>query len=132
MKSIRFVPREWKWSYLTTIFACSVIAIALPLLLNLMRPTFLEPIELWTVDLRFQHRPPLPVSDDPSQDLPTGSAGGPGTGASTPRCSTCSANPARGRCWSISCSTMRPRILPRTGRWWRRPKRPAWSTIPSP
>src|SRR5207247_8818841 len=68
MKSIRFVPREWKWSYLTTIFACSVIAIGLPLLLNLMRPTLLEPIELWTVDLRFQHRPPLPVSDDPSQD----------------------------------------------------------------
>src|SRR5437867_10656063 len=68
MKSIRFVPREWKWSYLSTIFACSVIAIGLPLLLNLMRPTLLEPIELWTVDLRFQHRPPLPVSDDPSQD----------------------------------------------------------------
>src|SRR2546426_6314409 len=68
MKSIRFVPREWKWSYITTIFACSVIAIALPLLLNFMQPVLLEPIELWTVDLRFQHRPPVPVSDDPSQD----------------------------------------------------------------
>src|SRR2546427_6592366 len=68
MKSIRFVPREWKWSYITTIFACSVIAIALPLLLNFMQPVLLEPVELWTVDLRFQHRPPVPVSDDPSQD----------------------------------------------------------------
>src|SRR3989454_12291713 len=68
MKSIRFVPGEWKWSYIATIFACSIIAITLPLLLNFMEPALLEPVELWTVDLRFQHRPPLPVSDDPTQN----------------------------------------------------------------
>lgn len=68
MKSIRFVPGEWKWSYIATIFACSIIAITLPLLLNFMQPALLEPVALWTVDLRFQHRPPLHVSDDPTQN----------------------------------------------------------------
>ncbi|HZC67958.1 MAG TPA: adenylate/guanylate cyclase domain-containing protein [Nitrospirales bacterium] len=65
---MRFSPREWSGSYVASLFACSVIAIALPLLLNFMGPSLLEPVELWTVDLRFQHRPPLAVSDDPLQN----------------------------------------------------------------
>src|SRR5712692_9461522 len=65
---MRFTPREWSGPYIATLLACSTIAIALPLLLDLVWPALLEPVELWTVDLRFQHRPPLPVSDDPSQD----------------------------------------------------------------
>src|SRR5438093_10960853 len=63
-----FSPREWSWSYVASLLVCSAIAIALPLFLNFARPALLEPVELWTVDLRYQHRPPLPVSDDLSQD----------------------------------------------------------------
>src|SRR5438128_7386044 len=65
---MQFPHREWQGSYIAALLAGSAIAIALPLLLNVVSPTLLEPIELWTVDLRFQHRPPLPVTDDPSQD----------------------------------------------------------------
>src|SRR2546426_12496542 len=65
---MQFPHREWQGSYIAALLAGSAIAIALPLLLNLVSPTLLEPVELWTVDLRFQHRPPVPVSDDPSQD----------------------------------------------------------------
>src|SRR2546428_679600 len=65
---MQFPHREWQGSYIAALLAGSAIAIALPLLLNLVSPTLLEPVELWTVDLRFQHRPPLPVTDDPSQD----------------------------------------------------------------
>jgi adenylate cyclase len=67
VKALRF-PREWTWSYIATILACSALAIALPLVLNVLSPALREPVELWTVDLRFQHRSPLPVSDDPTQD----------------------------------------------------------------
>ena len=65
---MQFPHRGWHGSYIAALLAGSAIAIALPLLLNLVSPTLLEPVELWTVDLRFQHRPPLPVTDDPSQD----------------------------------------------------------------
>src|SRR5438128_4587745 len=65
---MQFPRRGWQGSYIASLLACSAIAIALPLLLNVVSPALLEPVELWTVDLRFQHRPPLPVTDDPSQD----------------------------------------------------------------
>src|SRR5437016_9284161 len=65
---MQFPHRGWQGSYIAALLAGSAIAIALPLLLNLMQPALLEPVELWTVDLRFQHRPPLPVSDDPTQN----------------------------------------------------------------
>ena len=65
---MQFPHRGWQGSYIAALLAGGAIAIALPLLLNLVSPTLLEPVELWTVDLRFQHRPPLPVTDDPSQD----------------------------------------------------------------
>src|SRR5436309_12527656 len=64
---MQFPHRGWHGSYIAALLAGSAIAIALPLLLNLVSPTLLEPVELWTVDLRFQHRPPLPVTDTPSQ-----------------------------------------------------------------
>src|SRR5436309_13490981 len=65
---MQFPHREWQGSYIAALLAGSAIAIALPLLLNLVSPTLLEPVELRTVDLRSQPRPPLPVTDDPSQD----------------------------------------------------------------
>ncbi len=65
---MRFTTSEWKRSYVAILLACGAIATALPLLLDLAWPTLLEPVELWTVDLRFQRRPLIPVSDDPSQD----------------------------------------------------------------
>src|SRR5437016_12649751 len=65
---MQFPHRGWQGSYIAALLAGSAIAIALPLLLNVVSPALLEPVELWTVDLRFQHRPPLPVTDDPSQD----------------------------------------------------------------
>ncbi len=65
---MQFPRRGWQGSYVASLLACSAIAIALPLLLNVVSPALLEPVELWTVDLRFQHRPPLPVTDDSAQD----------------------------------------------------------------
>src|SRR5881628_1577336 len=65
---MQFPHREWQGSYIAALLAGSAIAISLPLLLNMVSPTLLEPVELWTVDLRFQHRPPLPMTDDPAQN----------------------------------------------------------------
>jgi len=61
------VHGEWQWSGVLILLACSVVAIALPLLLHLAWPALFVPVELWTVDLRFQLRPLIPVSRDPSR-----------------------------------------------------------------
>lgn len=50
------------------LLSCAVVALFLPILLALTWPELIEPLELWTVDVRFQYRPPLPVSRDPLQD----------------------------------------------------------------
>lgn len=60
--------RDWKAAHVAMLLACGAVAVALPLLLTLAWPASLEPLELWTVDLRFRLRPPLPVSRDPSQE----------------------------------------------------------------
>ncbi|TAL09507.1 MAG: adenylate/guanylate cyclase domain-containing protein [Nitrospirae bacterium] len=59
--------RDWQWSDVAAVIACSVVAVALPLLLELVHPALFEPVELWTVDLRFQIRPSIPVARDPEQ-----------------------------------------------------------------
>lgn len=63
-----FLPHRVRHpSHVFILLGCSVIALALPFLLDLSWPGFLEPVELWTVDWRFQLRPALPVSQDHSQ-----------------------------------------------------------------
>ncbi|MEK7268086.1 MAG: hypothetical protein AAB093_01660, partial [Nitrospirota bacterium] len=52
--------RDWKAAHVAMLLACGAVAVALPLLLTLAWPASLEPLELWTVDLRFRLRPPLP------------------------------------------------------------------------
>lgn len=47
--------------------ACGMLALAVPVGLTQIWPDLLEPIELWTMDLRFRLRPLIPVSSDPSQ-----------------------------------------------------------------
>jgi hypothetical protein len=54
--------RKWHVTHITTLLACSAIALSLPYFLEFARPGLLEPVEFWTVDLRFGLRPPLPVS----------------------------------------------------------------------
>lgn len=50
------------------LFACAAIAVALPIVLDFSWPGLLDPVEFWTVDLRFRLRPPLAVSQNPSQE----------------------------------------------------------------
>jgi len=57
-----FQRRQRQWSHVAALIACSVLAVTIALLLNLPTPSPLEPIELWTLDLRFRLRPPLPVA----------------------------------------------------------------------
>ncbi len=64
----RFLHRDWKRAHVAMLLSCAVAALVLPLLLALTWPELIEPLELWTVDVRFQHRPPLPVSRDPLQE----------------------------------------------------------------
>lgn len=59
--------RDWQWADAAFLVACSLVAVALPLLLDLAWPALFEPVELWTVDLRFQIRPSIPVARDPEQ-----------------------------------------------------------------
>jgi adenylate cyclase len=59
--------REWRWADVAILVASSLVAVAFPLLLELAWPALFEPIELWTVDLRFQIRPSIPVARDPEQ-----------------------------------------------------------------
>ena len=61
----RLVHRDWKRAHVAMLLGCTAAALFLPLLLTLTWPELIEPLELWTVDVRFQHRPPLPVSRDP-------------------------------------------------------------------
>ncbi len=49
------------------LLACGLCAVLVPLALTLAWPAGLEPVELWTVDLRFRLRPPLPVAADAAQ-----------------------------------------------------------------
>ncbi|MGH7236271.1 MAG: CHASE2 domain-containing protein [Nitrospiraceae bacterium] len=64
----RLLHRDWKRAHVAMLLGCTAVALLLPLLLALAWPELIEPLELWTVDVRFQHRPPLPVSQDPFQD----------------------------------------------------------------
>src|SRR5207249_4606011 len=60
--------RNPKRSHVAMLLGCTAVALVLPLLLALTWPELVEPLELWTVDVRFQHRPPLPVSRDSLQE----------------------------------------------------------------
>lgn len=62
-----FPHRVRRRSHLLAFLACAVIAISLPLFLNLLWPRLFEQAELRTVDRRFRLRPPLPVSKNHSQ-----------------------------------------------------------------
>ncbi len=59
--------RDWQWSDVAVLITCSLVALAIPLVLELAHPGLVEHIELWSVDLRFQLRPPVPVALDPEQ-----------------------------------------------------------------
>jgi adenylate cyclase len=55
--------RGWQWSQTWRLLACSAFAIFVPLLLWTAWPGLLEPIELWTVDLRYKLRPSAKATD---------------------------------------------------------------------
>jgi adenylate cyclase len=55
--------RGWQWSQTWRVLVCSAFAILVPLLLWAAWPDLLEPVELWTVDLRFKLRTPANPSD---------------------------------------------------------------------
>ena len=63
-----FQRRQRQWSHVAALIACSVLAVAITLLLELATPSPLEPIELWTLDVRFAFRPLLPVAKNFSTD----------------------------------------------------------------
>ena len=65
---MRCLHHDWKRSHVAMLLGCTAVALVLPLLLALTWPELVEPLELWTVDVRFQHRPPLPVSRDSLQE----------------------------------------------------------------
>ncbi|MCA1838665.1 MAG: CHASE2 domain-containing protein, partial [Actinobacteria bacterium] len=52
-----FSQQSWQWSQIWRLLAGSGFAILIPLLLWTAAPELLEPVELWTVDLRFKLRP---------------------------------------------------------------------------
>src|SRR2546426_10791391 len=67
---MRCLHHDWKRSHVAMLLGCTADALVLPLLLALTWPELVEPLELWTVDVRFQHRPPLPVSRESLQERP--------------------------------------------------------------
>jgi adenylate cyclase len=66
-----FSRRVRQGTHATLLLLCGLLALALPLGLAWRWPDFLEPVELWTVDLRFRLRPPLAVAGDPAQAVST-------------------------------------------------------------
>lgn len=59
--------RARRWSHVVVLLGCGLFALLLFQLVDRFRPTLMEPVELWTVDLRFRFRPLLPVDDNPIQ-----------------------------------------------------------------
>ena len=60
-----FLPhRARRWSHAAVLVGCGLLGLLLPPFIDRMWPTLLEPVELWTVDVRFQFRPPLPVDQN--------------------------------------------------------------------
>jgi adenylate cyclase len=55
------------WGHGLLLVGCGLLAIVLPVALNGICRGCLETLELWTVDLRFQHRSPLSVAGDQPQ-----------------------------------------------------------------
>ncbi|MEC4687660.1 MAG: adenylate/guanylate cyclase domain-containing protein [Nitrospirota bacterium] len=62
-----FEHRHWQLPHLLALLGSCVLATTLPLFVDLFWPSFLEPVELWTVDQRFRLRPPLTVLDETPQ-----------------------------------------------------------------
>ncbi len=58
-----FPHRARRWSHGAALLGCGLLAAAVPLTLEWRWPRLLEPVELWTVDVRFRLRPVLPVAD---------------------------------------------------------------------
>ena len=50
--------------HILTLLGCGVLSLVIPLCLQWMWPTLLEPIELWSIDQRFRFRPLLPVAPE--------------------------------------------------------------------
>src|SRR5262245_36022461 len=61
-----FPHRVRQWSHALILAICSVFAVALFFSLERWWPELFEPVELRTVDRRFQFRPWIAVSSDPS------------------------------------------------------------------
>jgi len=59
--------RARRWPHVAALLGCGFLALVLPQLVSRLWPALLEPVELWTVDLRFQLRYPLPVDDNAAE-----------------------------------------------------------------
>lgn len=55
-----FARRARHWPHVAALAACGAVAVSLVAALDAVRPSLLEPVELWTVDLRFRLRDALP------------------------------------------------------------------------
>jgi len=62
-----FPYRARRWSHVALLVGCGLLALVLTQILDRLWPALLEPVELWTVDLRFRFRHPLPVDENPAQ-----------------------------------------------------------------
>ena len=69
MKSLlSFAHRDAQRSHVVILLPGGALAVVCVLLLNAGWPTLLEPLELWSIDLRFRLRPLLPISSQPFQE----------------------------------------------------------------
>lgn len=62
-----FAGRVRRGTHVGLIRACGLAAMGLAWTLNQTVPDLLEPVELWSVDLRFRARPAIAVSPDPAR-----------------------------------------------------------------
>lgn len=63
-----FPHRARRWTHAALLLGCGLVAVAAPWLVEWGWPRLLEPVELWTVDVRFRLRPPLPVAAPSPED----------------------------------------------------------------
>ncbi len=70
-----FKKQTWHWPHIVALIGCGVAALLIPILIDSLWPTLIEPVEFKTVDMRFTRRPlaevlePIPSPDGSAQTV---------------------------------------------------------------
>jgi len=70
-----FKKQTWHWPHIVALISCGVVALLIPIVIDSLWPTLIEPIEFKAVDMRFKRRPlaavlgPVPSPDGSAETV---------------------------------------------------------------